>query len=242
MTQNIYDDPEFFAAYGQLQRSVDGLPGAPEWPAVRALLLDLKGLRVVDLGCGYGWFSRWARETGAGRVLGLDVSEAMLARAREMTSDAAIEYSRADLEELDLPPTSFDLAYSSLAFHHVEKLEQLLATVHRALAPGGRLVFSAEHPIYSAPANRDWSTGADGRRIWPLDGYLVEGRRTTDWLASGVVKYHRTIGTQLNLLIRLGFMIEHVEEWGPSDAQLAARPELTEHRERPMFWFCVARK
>jgi len=41
MAQNIYDDPQFYAAYGQLRRSVEGLDGAPEWPSLRALLPDL---------------------------------------------------------------------------------------------------------------------------------------------------------------------------------------------------------
>src|SRR5205823_8921369 len=56
MTQNIYDNPEFFEGYSRLGRSVEGLEGAAEWPALRALLPDLRGLRVVDLGCGFGWF------------------------------------------------------------------------------------------------------------------------------------------------------------------------------------------
>src|SRR5438128_6471992 len=86
MTQNIYDDPEFFAGYSQLLRSREGLDGMPEWAALKVMLPDLEGLRVVDLGCGFGWFCRWAREAGAAEVLGLEVSEKMLARAREMTS------------------------------------------------------------------------------------------------------------------------------------------------------------
>ncbi len=84
MTQNIYDDPAFFEGYSRLNRSIHGLDGAPEWPALRALLPDLHGRRVLDLGCGYGWFSRWAAGQGA-------------------------------------------------------------------LVPGGRLVFSIEHPVYTAP-------------------------------------------------------------------------------------------
>ncbi len=234
-TQNIYDDPAFFEGYSRLGRSVEGLAGAAEWPALRALLPDLGGRRVVDLGCGYGWFCRWARAQGAAQVLGLDLSERMLARARAMTSDAAIAYSRADLERLDLPEASFDLAYSSLALHYVEDLAGLLATVRRAIVPGGRLVVWVVHPIYTAPSQPGWSVGADGRRTWPVDGYLVEGPRTTDWLARGVVKQHRTIGTYLNLLVRLGFAISHVEEWGPTDEQIAARPELAEERQRPML-------
>jgi len=72
VTQNIYDNPEFFAGYSQLRRSREGLDGMPEWPTLRAMLPAIKGLRVVDLGCGFGWFCRWAREQGAATVLGLD--------------------------------------------------------------------------------------------------------------------------------------------------------------------------
>ena len=88
MTQNVYDDPEFFEGYIRLGRSVEGLDGAAEWPSLRVLLPDVRGRRVVDLGCGFGWFCRWARTQGAAHVLGLDVSERMLARARATTDDA----------------------------------------------------------------------------------------------------------------------------------------------------------
>jgi SAM-dependent methyltransferase len=242
MTQNIYDDPAFFAGYSRLDRSAEGLAGAAEWPALRALIPVLRGLRVVDLGCGFGWFCRFARDQGAATVLGIDVSENMLARAKATTSDPAITYRNADLERLDLPDASFDLAYSALALHYIENLEKLLATVHRSLVPGAPLIFSVEHPIYTAPSRPSWSADAQGRKTWPVDGYLTEGTRTTDWLAPGVVKQHRTIGTYLNLLIRCGFAITHVEEWGPSESQIAARPEWAEERERPMFLLVAARR
>jgi SAM-dependent methyltransferase len=242
MTQNIYDNPEFFAGYRRLGRSVEGLEGAAEWPALQALLPQLCGLRVVDLGCGFGWFCRWARQQGAVQVLGIDVSEKMLAQARATTEDAAITYFRADMEALDLREAAFGLAYSSLALHYIENLEGLLATVHRALVPGGRLVFSAEHPIYTAPLQPGWSVAADGRKQWPIDNYLCEGPRRTDWLAKGVVKQHRTLGTYLNLLLRLGFVLLHVEEWGPTDEQIAARPSLAVERERPIFFLVSARR
>jgi 2-polyprenyl-3-methyl-5-hydroxy-6-metoxy-1,4-benzoquinol methylase len=240
MTQNIYDNPEFYAGYSQLRRSVEGLDGAPEWPALRALLPDLRGLNVLDLGCGYGWFCRWAHEQGAARVLGLDVSEKMLAQARTLTTVGGITYKRADLETFDLPAASFDVAYSSLVLHYIRDVASFFAKVHRALTPGGRLVFSTEHPIYMAPSNPGWSTDSDGRETWPMHGYLTEGPRTTDWLAKGVVKHHRTIGTTLNVLIREGFAITHVEEWGPTDEQIAANPQWARERERPMFLLVAA--
>ena len=242
MTQNVYDNEEFFEGYSRLGRSVEGLDGAAEWPSLRALLPDLHGLRVVDLGCGFGWFCRWARQAGAASVLGLDVSERMLARARATTPGTDITYTRADLEHLQLAEASCDLVYSSLAFHYIERLDALLAGVHRALAPGGRLVFSVEHPIYTAPSNPGWSVDPTGRKIWPVDGYLNEGARSTDWLTKGVIKQHRTIGTYLGLLLRGGFAISHVEEWGPTDPQIAARPALADERQRPPFLLVSARR
>ena len=242
MTQNIYDDPQFFAGYSRLGRSIEGLDGAAEWPALRALLPDLRGLRVVDLGCGFGWFCRWARGQGAAEVLGIDASEKMLARARADTADTAVTYLRADLERVELSGRAFDVAYSSLALHYIQNLGRLLATVHRALVPGGRLVFSAEHPIFTAPTEPGWSVGADGRKRWPVDSYLCEGERRTEWLGGRVIKQHRTLGTYVNLLLRLGFALSYVEEWGPTDEQIAARPVLAEERQRPMFLLLAARR
>ena len=199
MTQNIYDDPVFFAGYGELDRSKRGLDGAAEWPSLRAMLPDLDGRRVVDHGCGFGWFCRFARAAGAAQVLGLDVSGNMLARARVANADPAIAYRQADLEQLDLAAASFDLAYSSLTLHYIEGLAGLLTGVHRALASGGYFVFSIEHPVFTAPGDPKWVGNT-----WPLDRYLDEGPRTTAWLASNVIKQHRTTATYLNALKRRG--------------------------------------
>lgn len=241
MTQNIYDNPEFFAGYSQLGRSVEGLDGAAEWPALRALLPPMRGLRVLDLGCGFGWFCRWAAEQGAARVLGIDVSENMLDRARQTTRHDVVTYRRADAETLALPEAPFDLVYSSLTLHYIAELEPLLARLHRAIVPGGTFVVSVEHPIYTAPARPGWLVDPGGRKTWPVDGYQMEGPRTTDWLAKGVIKQHRTIGTIVRMLLRTGFTLTHLEEWGPTEAQIAARPALAEECERPMFLLLAAR-
>ena len=235
MTQNIYDNPDFFHGYSQMARSIGGLDAAPEWPALKAMLPPMQGLKVVDLGCGYGWFCRWASEQGAGSVLGLDVSQKMLEQARKTTSASSVRYERADMEHLDLPAASFDLAYSSLALHYIKDLPRLFTTIHAALKPGSRFVFSIEHPIFMAPRNPGWIIDTEGRKSWPVDSYQLEGERVTNWLADGVIKQHRTLGTLLNLLIGAGFNILRVDEWGPTDAEVAAQPALAEERERPMM-------
>ena len=240
MTQNIYDNEEFFAGYSRLRRSVEGLEGMPEWPALRALLPELRGRKVLDLGCGFGWFCRWAREQGANHVVGVDVSEKMLARAGAASADPAITYTRADMEQLELPPDTFDVVYSALALHYVENLSALLSQSYRSLAPGGILVFSVEHPIFTAPSQPRWSLDAAGRKTWPVDRYLDEGPRSTDWLAKGVIKQHRTLGTYINMLIGIGFAISHVEEWGPTEEQIAAEPNWADERQRPPFLLVAA--
>ena len=242
MTQNIYDNEEFFAGYSRLRRSVEGLDGAPEWPALRALLPNLSGLKVLDLGCGFGWFCRWARQQGAAYVLGIDVSEKMLARARGEADDPAITYRNADMEKLDLPANSFNLVYSSLALHYVGNLNGLMLQVDRSLVRGGRLVFSVEHPIFTAPSDPNWSPNAAGRNIWPVDGYLDEGPRSTNWLAQGVIKQHRTLATYINMLIGLGFSILYIEEWGPTEEQIAAQPNWADEQQRPPFLLVAARR
>ncbi|MFK0683812.1 class I SAM-dependent methyltransferase [Ochrobactrum sp. BD67] len=235
MAQNIYDRDDFFTAYSQLPRSVHGLEGAPEWPFVRSLLPDLKGRDIADLGCGFGWFCRFAREQGAASVIGYDLSENMLERARRDTKDDAVRYIQADMEELELPEASFDLVYSSLALHYIRDFPRLLKTIHAGLRSEGRFVFTIEHPIFMAPFAPGWIEDMQGQKRWPVDHYAVEGERRTDWLAEGVIKYHRRLSTTVNALIDAGFSIHQLEEWRPSPEQIAAWPALSEEMERPML-------
>ena len=242
MAQNIYDNERFFAEYSRLPRSVDGLSAAPEWPAIHAMLPDLRGKNALDLGCGFGWFCRWARGNGAAHVLGVDVSEKMLARATAETHDPAVTYVKTDMEHLELLAASFDVAYSSLAFHYIEDFRRLALTIHRALNARGYLVFSVEHPIYTAPSEPRFVANSSGRTTWPLEGYLDEGPRSTDWLAKGVIKQHRTIATYLNAVADEGFTILHVEERGPTPEHIAVHQDWADDHQRPPFLLMSARR
>ena len=69
MPQNIYDDETFFAGYRQLRDTDAGINGAVKIPAMRALLPPLAGCTVLDLGCGFGDFARYARNAALRRSL-----------------------------------------------------------------------------------------------------------------------------------------------------------------------------
>ncbi len=241
MPQNKYDDDEFFQAYSRLPRSVRGLDGAAEWPRLRGLLPPLDGARVLDLGCGFGWFCRWARDHGAADVVGLDVSTNMLDRARRETSDPAIRYQQADLEDVVLPADSFDLVYSSLTLHYLADLGRIARQMATAVVPGGAVVCSVEHPIYSAPSQPGW-VDVDGRRVWPLDGYSRRGPRVTDWLAPGVVKHHRNVGDHVAAFLAAGLHLTALVEWSPDADELAANPGWEEELDSPMFLLLAFRR
>jgi SAM-dependent methyltransferase len=243
MKQNKYDDPRFFDAYRSMPRSTHGLAEAGEWPAFRSLLPDLHGKRVLDLGCGFGWHCRHAREQGACSVVGVDLSEKMLAQAALRTDDAAIAYRRAAIEEVDFPAGAFDVVLSSLALHYVERLDRVCGQVHRWLKPGGWFVFSVEHPVFTARAAQDWHYGPDGGRLhWPVDDYQDEGVRHARWLADDVTKYHRTLATTINTLTDSGFRLTRLLEPEPPAERVAERPHGLDERRRPMFLLIAARK
>lgn len=73
--QNKYDETNFFSAYEQMPRSVEGLEAAGEWHILKTLLPKLKNKRVLDLGCGFGWHCRFAREQQASSVIGVDLKK-----------------------------------------------------------------------------------------------------------------------------------------------------------------------
>lgn len=243
MKQNKYDDADFFANYSLMARSVGGLDAAGEWPVFRGLLPELRDRRVLDLGCGFGWHCRYARERQARSALGIDLSDNMLERARAQTADAGIEYRRAAIEDIDFGAAEFDVVLSSLALHYVERVDIVCRNVYRWLAPGGSFVLSVEHPVFTALAAQDWHYGPQGEKLfWPVDDYQLEGPRQARFLGHDVVKYHRTVATYMNALIEAGFAIRRLSEVEITPDMLAGNPDLQDEVRRPIFLLIAAAK
>jgi SAM-dependent methyltransferase len=240
--QNIYDDPDFFAGYSRLPRSEQGLRIVYEWAAFQRLLpASLEGRRVLDLGCGLGYFAREARARGARQVIGVDLSERMLEEARRRTDDPDIRFVRDSLEGFTAEPEAFELITSTLALHYIADYPALVRRVATWLAPGGRFAFSVEHPIFTAHGTSDWFKDADGVALhWPVDRYRDEGERRTRWFVDGVVKYHRTVETYVNGLIEAGLCLTRLEEPEAEPGLLAEKPEWRQERRRPPFLLLAA--
>ena len=243
MKQNKYDDPTFFARYSEMPRSTGGLQNAGEWPAFRALLPDLRDKRLLDLGCGFGWHCRYAREQGARSVVGIDLSEKMLERARAETDDLQVEFRRSAIEDLNFAWGQFDVVISSLALHYVEQFDVVCRMVSHWLTPGGVFLFSVEHPVFTANVAQEWCLGPTGERLhWPLDDYQREGLRHTKWMVDDVIKYHRTTASYINTLIDSGFYITRFLEPSPTSEMLVQRLEWKDECRCPMFALFSAEK
>lgn len=240
MAQNIYDNASFFEEYNKLPRSQEGLAGAPEWPVLEKMVGFVKGRSVLDLGCGYGWFCRWARENGARLVQGVDISQLMLDKAQcDWPADEQIKYERADLDGLILPPCLFNVVYSSLAFHYLRDVKRMFREIFESLIPGGRFVFSIEHPLFTAPMEPNYYAPSGQ---WKLNSYHYEGERVRKWLGTSVKKQHRTVTTYIEALLEPGFKLEAFHEWKPTEEELKEHPDWEGEMHRPIFLLMAASK
>ena len=235
MNQNMYDNDEFFSQYSQMDRSQKGLAGAGEWHTLKELLPDFKGKDVLDLGCGFGWHCIYAAEHGAASVIGVDLSEKMLAVAKQKTDFPQVTYLHRGIEEMDFADDQFDVVLSSLTLHYLPSFEQIARKVSKCLKANGTFIFSVEHPLFTAEGTQDWYYDERGEKLhYPLDHYFDEGQRQAQFLGSAVTKYHKTLTTYLDGLLTNGFQLQRIVEPTPPQ-EMMDLPEMQDELRRPMM-------
>ena len=235
---SAYDDEQFFESYVALREDETNYNDLIEQPAVLSLVGDVSGKRVLDIGCGYGATTLKLAEGGASRVLGIDVSEKMLALAREESAHENAEYRLLAAEGLSELCEEFDTAVSCLAVHYVEDLGRLFSDVYQRLSVGGVFVFSMEHPFYtSSTRTQRWLRDPENDEIvaFITDSYSIEGARHNEWLGKAVRKYHHKIETVFNSLILAGFKLEKICEPTPSEELMAKVERMKREYHRPVY-------
>lgn len=239
--KNEYENDAFFTQYAQMPRSREGLSAAGEWSQLRSMLPPLRGKRVLDLGCGYGWHCKYAAQQGAEEVLGLDLSPKMLEEALRRNWDEGLRYRVCGIEEYEYPENTWDCVLSNLALHYIADLTGVYEKVFCTLKPGGVFVFNIEHPIFTAGVGQDWIYDGEGKPLyWPVDDYFCPGSRITNFLGCQVEKQHHTLTQILMGLLDSGFVLEAVEEAQPPKS-MRKLPGMQDELRRPMMLLVRAR-
>ena len=195
---------------------------ALEEPCVDRLLGDVRGLAVVDIGCGTGRHALRLARAGA-LVQALDFSEAMLHRARLKTGSSNIVFRVHDLAQpLPFPDGDFDRVVCGLVIDHIADLSGLFREMHRVCRPTGFAVVSVMHPaMMLRGVQARFRDPASGREIRPascahqLSDYVMAAARAgfvfdhlsehavDESLANRMERARRYLGWPMLFLMRL---------------------------------------
>ena len=201
---------------------------------------DVRGKRVLDIGCGEGRFSRVLAELGA-EITGIDLTEPLLERARRLAVGGE-SYLAGDAETLDVVSSeSFDLAVSYIVLVDLLDYRASIEAAYRVLRPGGRFVVCNVHPMRSAVPN-GWINQGGRKLFYGVDNYTDEGPREFPWWGRNFVNMHRTLSSYVNAFVGAGFTLEGMEEPTPSEEQLVEDPTFDDEFRAPNFIVYVLRK
>jgi SAM-dependent methyltransferase len=233
----FYDRPGVAERYDRHRHDSPTSPNIlMEQPALLDELGPVRGLEVIDLGCGDAGLARHLLDAGAGcaAYTGVDASAAMLDLARSRLPVGAVRLVRERLEDFDAPDHSADLVVSRMALHYVRDLAAVLAAARRWTRPGGRLVFTVPHPVLTC---HDAARGAGGARgAWVVDDYFVAGPRERVWMGGAVTWHHRTVEEYVRALLAAGFALTGLGECGPRAREFAGLgAEYARRRRVPLF-------
>ena len=227
-------------------------------PNILRLLAPKAGQKILDIGCGPGFFARAFAQAGAD-VAGVDISEELIAFAKQEVPQAKFFVCSAD----NITPVTDgtnDAATIILSLQNIENITGVFAQCRRVLKSGGRLLIVLNHPAFRVPKQSSWEfdekNNAQYRR---LDSYLSEARAKIDMhpglsAVAGAKadddhgihtwSFHRPLQVYFKLLHKHGFAVMRLEEWignraGPRGQRFAASERA--RKEFPLFLFLEAK-
>jgi 2-polyprenyl-3-methyl-5-hydroxy-6-metoxy-1,4-benzoquinol methylase len=245
MSQNIFDDNEFFEQYLVTRNNPESYNNLIEQPLMKSLLPDLKSKTVLDMGCGFGSNCMDFIEKGASKVVGIDISENMIKLAMNQNMNKNIQYIRMNMEQIDSLKIKFDFIYSSLAIHYIADFVSLIKKIYDLLNNNGVLLFSQEHPLCTAPMEGpSWNKDEEGIKISsPVSNYLTEGERKQKWLGKNPRQYyHRSFSSLINTLVKNEFSLLEIIEPSPTTEVLNIAPDMYDEVHRPTAIVIKAQK
>lgn len=183
------------------------------------------GEKILDLGCGYGFFTDYFRTIGANAV-GIDGSEKMIEIAKErypMTDFSVMDITKL----LDFENGSFDMVFSNQVFMDVENIDFVLSECNRLLKTGGILYYSIVHPAFY---DCHWLKDENGYRYAKVIERYIEPYQFKNEFWGETNHFHRPLSYYLNIAAKNGFTLKEVIEPVSYDGK-------NKNSDLPLFFF-----
>lgn len=192
---------------------------------IEARFKKLNGERVLDLGCGYGWYTDFFTRIGADAV-GVDGSEKMIAIAQERYPD--LEFTLADIEKpLPFGNESFDIVFSNQVLMDIENADFVISECERVLKSGGIFYFGIVHPCFY---DCKWLKDENDYCYAKAMEHYISGHKMSNEYWGRTAHFHRPLSFYLNAAAKYGFTLKEVREPVSYDG-------VTKNNDLPLFFF-----
>jgi SAM-dependent methyltransferase len=204
-----------------------------EMPSVIELLGNVKGKKILDLGCGTGIYAKLLTKRGA-IVKGFDISPEMIKIAKQENPGLDLKIGSA----YDIPfDEKFDIVLASLVVHYIEDWDKMFSEIKRVLKNNGLFIFSTGNPVSEFPER----VNVGKKTIKTIGDYFKEGRKYAVWKNINgknlkVFSYHITYETLIKRILKNGFEIIDYKDTFPLKKSKKLFPgDYNEWSKKPFF-------
>ncbi|MFA5031708.1 MAG: class I SAM-dependent methyltransferase [bacterium] len=214
-------------------------------PAILKVLGNIKGKKILDLGCGEGYNTRILAQKDIQELVGIDGSYKMieLAQKSEKEKPLGIKYYCSDAGRMKvLKDSYFDIVVSFMAIMDMEKFFPVAKEVYRVLKKQGKFIFSIPHPCFTTMPGHVWWIKEGDYQYRGVDNYSKREKQNLEFTL-GAGKYnlgrmtvlHRTLSDYINPFAKAGLFISKLYEPIPTNEQVKKMPKLAKHQRIPSF-------
>ena len=211
-------------------------------PIMLAMVGDVAGLDLLDLGCGEGGYGRELARRGA-RVVGIDGSPRLIevARQRAASDNVTVDLRCANANQLNgIADASFDRVLASMTLMDMEDYPGAIREIARVLRPGGELLMSITHPCFQARVSR-WIRDERGQPMFfAVDHYfdrLAWEEHMAPEFTRTVLRRHRPLEDYMAAPLAAGLTLREFREPVPTDEELTKSHRFWKLRRIPYFLF-----
>ncbi|NHJ47921.1 MAG: class I SAM-dependent methyltransferase [Asgard group archaeon] len=201
-------------------------------PALWKQIGDVKGLKILDAGCGNGYLSRLLAKKGA-KVTGIDISKHFIGfcKKKEKANPLGCEFLTGSLTDMSsIDSGIFDIVVSNIVMVDVQDYKSAFKEINRVLKPNGRFIWSNLHPVFGGLSQifyrLPFDTSRNEERLClMIDRYFDTGAILMSWgNIKPIWQFHRTLQDYTQALNKAGFLIREIIEPKPSIKDIQENP------------------